>query len=230
MIGVLCAPPIANQLPDYQITQSPNCLYESRPLQIVRSARDRWSSKTFASPVPGPGEVVVSVKAASLNFPDLLIIAEQVPDEAAAAVLAGQRVRRHRRGGRRRRDAREARRSRGGVLRLRRLRRSSDDRRAAHACRCRPGFDFDDAAAFVLTYATTHHALLDRGALKAGETLLVLGAAGGVGLAAIQIGKIARRARDRRASSDEKLALCREIGADETINYTTGKIRERSRR
>ena len=88
------------------------------------------------------------------------------------------------------------------------------------------GFAFDDAAAFVLTYGTTHHALVDRAALKAGETLLVLGAAGGVGTAAIQIGKVLGARVIAAASSDEKCALCREIGADETINYATANIRD----
>ena len=66
------------------------------------------------------------------------------------------------------------------------------------------GFAFDDAAAFILTYATTHHALLGRGQLKTGETLLVLGAAGGVGTAAIQIGKLLGARVIAAASSDEK--------------------------
>jgi len=88
------------------------------------------------------------------------------------------------------------------------------------------GFAFDDAAAFILTYGTTHHALLDRGALKAGETVLVLGAAGGVGTAAIQIAKAVGARVIAAASSDEKCALCREIGADATINYSTANIRD----
>ena len=71
-----------------------------------------------------------------------------------------------------------------------------------------PGFAFDDAAAFICTYGTTHHALLDRAALKAGETVLVLGAAGGVGTAAIQIAKAAGARVIAAASSDEKCALC----------------------
>jgi len=81
------------------------------------------------------------------------------------------------------------------------------------------GFAFDDAAAFVLTYATTHHALLDRAALKAGETVLVLGAAGGVGTAAIQIAKAVGARVIAAASSDEKCALCLQLGADAAINY-----------
>jgi NADPH2:quinone reductase len=87
--------------------------------------------------------------------------------------------------------------------------------------------DFATAAAFGLTYATSEHALVDRGALKAGETLLVLGAAGGVGLAAIEIGKILGARVIACASTDEKLAVCRAHGADETINYATEDLRER---
>jgi NADPH2:quinone reductase len=92
------------------------------------------------------------------------------------------------------------------------------------------GFPFDDAAAFVLTYGTTHHALADRGQLKSGETLLVLGAAGGVGTAAIQIGKALGARVIAAASSDEKCALCRSIGADETINYATANVRDELKR
>ena len=89
------------------------------------------------------------------------------------------------------------------------------------------GMDFTTAAAFGLTYATSEHALVDRGALTSGETLLVLGAAGGVGLAAIEIGKILGARVIACASTDEKLAVCREHGADDTINYATEDLRER---
>ena len=89
------------------------------------------------------------------------------------------------------------------------------------------GMDFADAAAFGLTYATSEHALLDRGALRSGETLLVLGAAGGVGLAAIEIGKILGARVIACASTDDKLAVCRAHGADDTINYATEDLRER---
>ena len=85
---------------------------------------------------------------------------------------------------------------------------------------------FDDAAAFLMTYATSHHALVDRAALKPGETVLVLGAAGGVGTAAIQIAKAAGARVIAAVSTDEKVALCRSIGADETINYTASNLRE----
>ena len=89
------------------------------------------------------------------------------------------------------------------------------------------GMDFPSAAAFGLTYATSEHALCDRGALQAGETLLVLGAAGGVGIAAIEIGKTLGARVIACASTDDKLAVCREHGADDTINYATEDFRER---
>jgi NADPH2:quinone reductase len=92
----------------------------------------------------------------------------------------------------------------------------------APAERCVPlpsGFPFVDAAAFIMTYATSYHALVDRAELKAGETVLVLGAAGGVGTAAIQIAKAVGARVIAAASTDEKCDLCRSIGADATINY-----------
>ena len=92
------------------------------------------------------------------------------------------------------------------------------------------GFALEDAAAFILTYGTTHHALLDRAQLKAGETVLVLGAAGGVGTAAIQIAKAAGARVIAAASSDDKCSLCAQIGADATINYATANIREELKR
>jgi NADPH2:quinone reductase len=90
-----------------------------------------------------------------------------------------------------------------------------------------PGMDFVHAAAFGLTYATSDHALRDRGQLAAGEMLLVLGAAGGVGIAAIEIGKALGARVFACASTDDKLAVCREHGADETINYSRDDLRER---
>jgi len=89
--------------------------------------------------------------------------------------------------------------------------------------------DFVTAAGFPITYATSYHALKDRGQLRSGETLLVLGAAGGVGLAAVEIGKIMGARVIACASSDEKLALAREHGADALINYATSDLRERIR-
>ena len=89
--------------------------------------------------------------------------------------------------------------------------------------------DFVTAAAFPITYATSHHALKDRARLRSGETLLVLGAAGGVGLTAIEIGKIMGARVIACASSDEKLALCRQYGADAVINYASADLREQVR-
>jgi len=77
------------------------------------------------------------------------------------------------------------------------------------------------------TYGTSYHALKDRANIQMGETLLVLGAAGGVGLAAVTLGKIMGAKVIAAASTDEKLALCREYGADETINYSSQDLRER---
>ena len=88
------------------------------------------------------------------------------------------------------------------------------------------GMSFEHGAAFLMTYGTSQHALLDRAALKAGETVLVLGAAGGVGTAAIQIAKAVGARVIAAASTDAKCAVCREIGADATINYSTENIRD----
>lgn len=88
------------------------------------------------------------------------------------------------------------------------------------------GVSDEVAAGFTMTYATSHHALSDRAQLKAGETLLVLGAAGGVGLAAVELGKLAGARVIAAASTDEKLAACHAVGADALINYSTLDLRE----
>jgi len=100
---------------------------------------------------------------------------------------------------------------------------------AADAIRVVPipeSMDYAVAAGFLIAYATSYHALKDRAAIHEGETLLVLGAAGGVGLAAVELGKALGARVIAAASSEEKLALCREHGADETINYANGDLRE----
>jgi NADPH2:quinone reductase len=89
--------------------------------------------------------------------------------------------------------------------------------------------DFVTAAAFPVAYATSYHALKDRGGLRGGETLLVLGASGGVGLAAVEIGSLMGARVIACASSEEKLALAREHGAAALINYGTSDLRERIR-
>ena len=90
-----------------------------------------------------------------------------------------------------------------------------------------PGLDMSIAAAFMMTYGTSYHALKDRAQLQPGETLLVLGAAGGVGLAAIELGKKMGARVIAAASTAEKLSVCVDHGADETINYETEDLRER---
>src|SRR5439155_9858405 len=87
--------------------------------------------------------------------------------------------------------------------------------------------DFVTASAFLMTYGTSHHALKDRAHLREGETLLVLGAAGGVGLAAVELGKAMGARVIAAASAPEKLAVCREHGADEVIDYTREDLKER---
>ena len=89
--------------------------------------------------------------------------------------------------------------------------------------------DFQQAAGFCITYATSYYAFKQRAQLQAGETLVVLGAAGGVGVTAIQLGKLMGARVIACASTDEKLAFCRDLGADETINYTKENLKDRIR-
>jgi NADPH:quinone reductase len=178
------------------------------------------------SPVPGPGEVVVSVKASGVNFPDVLIIQNKYQLKPPLPFSPGSEI------------AGTIKAVGDGVSHVK----AGDDVFAltgfggfaeevkAEAKRVLPipaGMTHATAAAFGLTYATSAHALRDRGALKPGETLLVLGAAGGVGLAAVEIGKALGARVIACASTDDKLAICREHGADETINYATEDLRDR---
>ncbi len=178
------------------------------------------------SPVPGPGAVLIDVKAAAINFPDALIVQglyqakPELPfspgSELAGVVTAlGE-----------------------GVTHVRvsdRVIASVGHGAFAEECVCDaaqvmpllPGMDFELGAAFVLTYGTSLHALQQIARLKAGETQLVLGAAGGVGIAAIEIAKAMGARVIAAASSAEKIALCRQVGADETINYAEEDLRKR---
>jgi NADPH:quinone reductase len=90
-----------------------------------------------------------------------------------------------------------------------------------------PGMDFINGACTLYTYGTSYHALKDRAQIKPGETLLVLGAAGGVGLAAVELGKVMGATVIAAASSDEKLSVCKEKGASQVINYSTEDLRAR---
>src|SRR3954452_13981271 len=178
------------------------------------------------SPVPGPGEAVIAVKAASVNFPDVLIIENKYqlkpplpfsPGSELAGIIksVGDGVTHVKVGDR--------------VMAITGYGAFAEEVKteAARSLSIPAGMAFPTATAFGLIYATSEHALVDRGALKAGETLLVLGAAGGVGLAAIEIGKILGARVIACASTDDKLAVCREHGADDTINYATEDLRER---
>ncbi|HZQ73438.1 MAG TPA: NADPH:quinone oxidoreductase family protein [Burkholderiales bacterium] len=180
------------------------------------------------APEAGPGEVVVRVKAASLNFPDVLIIQNKYQfkpplpfspgSELAGVVKAvGAGVERFQPGQR--------------VMAFTTYGAFAEEVKteASRLVAIPEGMTFETAAAFLLAYGTSDHALRDRGALRAGETLLVLGAAGGVGLAAIEIGKALGARVLACASSAEKLAVCREHGADAAIDYSREDLRERVR-
>ena len=177
------------------------------------------------TPQPGAGEVLVKIHAASLNFPDLLIVQNKyqikpalpfVPGSEYAGVVeaVGQGVSHLKIG-----QTVACLSGTGGFA----------THTLAPAALCMPlppGFPLVDAAAFIMIYATSHHALLDRAQLKAGETVLVLGAAGGVGTSAIQIAKACGARVIAAASSADKCALCISIGADASINYSSENLRE----
>jgi NADPH:quinone reductase len=180
-------------------------------------------------PAPASGEVVVAIKAAALNFFDTLIIAGKYqvkppfpfsPASEFAGVIesvgagvtglgVGDRVLGY-----------------GGFGAAREKIALS----AQRVVKIPDSLDFDRAAGITVIYGTTLHALKDRAKLKSGETLAVLGASGGTGLAAIEIGKLTGARVIACASSDGKLAFCRERGADEVINYANEDVKEGLRR
>ncbi len=176
--------------------------------------------------VPGKGQVVVSVKAAGVNFPDTLIIQGKYQfkpeppfspggEVAGVVKVVGEGVTGWKPG-----DRVIAAATWGGFA----------EELLTDADRLIPlvdKMDFVPASAFILTYGTSYHALKDRAQLRPGETLLVLGASGGVGLAAVQIGKAMGARVIAAASSDAKLQVCRESGADEVINYASEDLRTR---
>lgn len=175
--------------------------------------------------IPVAGQVVIAVKACAVNFPDTLIIQGLyqykpplpfTPGSDVAGIvkavgagvdpaLVGQRV--------------VAFTSTGGF--------AEEVIGNAHALISIPeSIDFASAASFVMTYGTAYHALHDRAQLQPGETVLVLGAAGGVGLATIDLAKLLGARVIAAASSSEKLELCRRYGADASINYQSENLRE----
>jgi NADPH:quinone reductase len=190
---------------------------------------DELELADIPQPTAGPGEAVVRVKAVALNFFDLLIIAGKYQNkppfpfspasefagiiESVGAgvtdVVPGDRVIGSTGSG----AARES------IVVAARL-----------LVRMPANLDFERAAGLTVTYATALYALRKRADLKPGETLAVLGASGGVGLAAIEIGKIMGARVIACASSDEKLAFARSHGADETVNYATEDLRDALKR
>lgn len=183
----------------------------------------RWVEQP--TPAPGPGEVLVRIQAASLNFPDLLIVQGKYQVKPAVPFIPGSEF--------------------AGVIEavgdgVRGLKigqtvagLSSVGAFATHivvsALLCVPlptGFPPSDAAAFIVTYGTSHHALIDRAQLKKGETVLVLGAAGGVGTSAIQIAKAAGARVIAAASTAGKCRFCQTLGADATIDYGSENLRD----
>jgi NADPH2:quinone reductase len=177
----------------------------------------------IADPNPGPGEVRVNVRAVGVNFPDLLIIQDLyqikpprpfAPGAELSGVVdvVGPGVTKLRAGDR--------------VL-VSPVRGAMAEKAIGHADNCfkiPDSMGFDEAAALLMTYGTSQHALKDRARLRPGETLLVLGAGGGVGLAAVELGKIMGARVIAAASSEDKLVLAREHGADEGVQYPTGAL------
>jgi NADPH2:quinone reductase len=178
---------------------------------------------------PAAGQVVVSMKAAGVNFPDALIIQGKYQmkppfpfspgTELAGVVKAvGEGVKQVKPG-----DAVIAYAGYGAY--------AEEVAVEARACiPMPPGVDFKVAASFMMTYGTSYHALKDRAQLKAGETLLVLGAAGGVGSAAVELGKLLGARVIAAASSADKLEACKQLGADVTIDYSREDLREAVKR
>jgi NADPH2:quinone reductase len=187
---------------------------------------DRLRVEEVPSPQPGPNEVVVEVKASSLNFPDALLVQGlyQVkpplpfsPGMELSGIVTsvGAGVRNLAPG-----DRVIASPGRGGFA----------EECLVPADRVTPlpaGMDFETGSAFLLTYCTSLHALQDCGHLEPGETLVVLGAAGGAGSSAIEVAKAMGARVIAAASSEEKLAFCRKLGADDTIDYQAADLRQR---
>ncbi len=172
-------------------------------------------------PVPGPGQLLVRVKACAINYPDVLIIEDKyqfkparpfAPGGEIAGVVevVGEGVTGWAEGARL-----IAMLGHGGLSEKVLV-------PAAMAIPLPEGRSFEDGSALILTYATTIHALADRAKLKEGETLLVLGAAGGVGLAAVELGKAMGARVVAAASSEEKADAARAAGADVAIVYPRG--------
>ena len=175
------------------------------------------------SPDPGPGQIRIAVKAAGVNFPDTLIIRDMyqfrpprpfAPGGEVAGVIdaVGANVTGFAPGDRVLSGG-----INGGFA-------SQFIADASRTNKIPDEMPFDEAAGFMLTYGTSHYALKDRANIQHGESLFILGAAGGVGAAAIELGKAFGAKIVAGVSSEEKAAFCRELGADETLVYPTGEL------
>lgn len=179
-------------------------------------------------PMAGPGEVVVDIRAAAITWPDTLIIENRYQFRGEPPFVVGGEV--------------------GGTIAavgpgVDGLAVGDDVvggggtggfaeqvlLQASQVRKLPPGLGHAEATGYGYAYGTGHYALKYRGDLKPGETLLVLGAAGGVGLAALELGKVMGARVIAAASTEEKLSLCRQRGADETINYADEDLKNRAK-
>lgn len=196
------------------------CKFHGKPETLV--------IEDVTSPKAGLGEVIISVKACGLNFPDTLIIAGKYqfqpdlpfsPGGEVAGIIkeigsdvvhlkVGDRVMSGTGWG-------------GFAQEVKAM--------ASNVFKLASGMDFVTAASSMMTYGTSYHGLVNRANLKKGETILILGAAGGVGTAAIQIAKTIGATVIAAASSNAKLDYCKGIGADYTINYNTEDLKLRAK-
>jgi NADPH2:quinone reductase len=189
-------------------------------------APESLSFEDVADPVGGPDDVIVDVRAAALNFPDVLMIEGKYqsqppfpfsPGGEFAGVIrtVGANVRSFKVG-----DGVFGGSGYGAFV----------ERLAVPAARLRRipnGMTFEQASGISTTYGTSYHALKQRAAIRPGETLLVLGAAGGVGIAAVELGKAMGARVIAAASTDAKLDVARAAGADELINYADGELKDK---
>ncbi|MEM6681528.1 MAG: NADPH:quinone oxidoreductase family protein [Pseudomonadota bacterium] len=187
---------------------------------------EKLEIKDIASPSVGPGEVKIDVKAAGVNYPDALIIQGKyqfkpdppfTPGGEVSGIISevGDGVEHLKVGDR--------------VLSLLLAHGGFAEQVVTPAITAVPIPDtmpFDEAAGFLMTYGTTYHALKQRGSLQAGETLAVLGAAGGTGLTAVELGAVMGAKVIACASSEDKLALTKDYGAETLINYSDGNLKD----
>ena len=182
-----------------------------------------------SDPSPGPGEVLIEVKAAPVTFPDTLMLEDKYQFKADLPYVPGAEV--------------------AGVVTS--LGEGVDDvevgtrvvcglgsvggyaelavAKASSVRRLPDGVGFAESTGLLYAHGTTYYGLKERGHLQEGETLLVLGAGGHVGLSAVEIGKLMGARVIAAASTEEKLDLCRERGADETINYAEENLKDRAK-